>query len=125
MALLVPPPITSVVDGASVDTLIPPRVPGVGATVGAATPPGAGARVAARGEVVAAGVRAVAGAVVVDAMGTTLMATGEDVASGSAAKSGEGVGGWATAVGSAVGAFTREGVGSGVVIGADVCGGVG
>ena len=89
------------------ETLIPPRVPGVGVTVSAAA--AAGARVAARGE----------------SMGAPPMTTGEGVSSGLTADTGEGVEGWATAVGSAVGVLVGEGVLSGAGVGTDVFGDVG
>lgn len=111
MAALVPPPTTSFANGASVETLIPPRVPGVGITVGRAATAATGARVAGRGDAVAASIGTVAGVVVADAMG---------VSTSSAAESGKGVGGWATAVGSTVGVLVGNGVSSGAGIGANV-----
>lgn len=112
VASLVPPPSNPVVDGESVETSTPPRVPGVGITVG----------------VTAAAAAAGAGVVVVDATGATPVVTGDGVSSGSAAETGEGVGRWVNAVGSAVGGvgeLVGESVGSGAGTGTDVCGGGG
>lgn len=137
MASLVPPPTTPVADGASVETLIPPRVSVVGVTVLAAA--AAGARVAARGESMGAppmttgegvpsGLTADTGARVAargESVGAPPMNTGEGVPSGLATDTGEGVGVWATAVGSAVGVLVGEGVLSGAGVGTDVFGDVG